>query len=114
MRGENKKNVVLTFLNMILIFFKSNFDIYISKGGFKMKKLEREYYYFCQERERLEKCLENISEEIGYLQDSIYAYDFFEQNEIEQKIQELKNLKFELNAQLDQVYNVLEIISTEK
>ena len=47
-----------------------------------MKVLEQEYTYFSEERKRLEKCLENISSEIGYLQDSIYTYDFFEQNEI--------------------------------
>ena len=42
-----------------------------------MKVLEQEYTYFSEERKRLEKCLENISSEIGYLQDSIYTYDFF-------------------------------------
>lgn len=79
-----------------------------------MKKLEREYYYFCQEREKLLNRLVNISKEIGSLRDSIYEYDFYEQKEIEQKIQLLKDLKFEINAQLEQMYNVLEIISTER
>lgn len=72
-----------------------------------MKVLEQEYTYFSEERKRLEKCLENISSEIGYLQDSIYTYDFFEQNEIEDRIQFLREIQYEKNEELEKIFVIL-------
>ena len=72
-----------------------------------MKVLEQEYTYFSEERKRLEKCLENISSETGYLQDSIYTYDFFEQNEIEDRIQFLREIQYEKNEELEKIFVIL-------
>ena len=72
-----------------------------------MEILEQEYSYYCEERKRLEKCLENISSEIGYLQDSIYTYDFFERKEIEDRIQFLRQMQYEKNEELEKIYVIL-------
>lgn len=78
-----------------------------------MKVLEQEYTYFSEERKRLEKCLENISSEIGYLQDSIYKYDFFERKEIEDRIQFLRQMQYEKNEELEKIFVILEEICLE-
>ena len=78
-----------------------------------MEVLEKEYTYFSGERKRLEKCLENISTEICALQDSIYNYDVFEQEEIEDRIKFLKEMQYEKNEELEKIYNILEKISLE-